>query len=1577
MSTDVVVAVTATPTVAPTATATPVCEGETVQLAANSIGAVSFVWTGPNGFTSTAANPTLNAVDLTDNGAYTVVATSAAGCQSAPATVSVTTIQVLPNQPVISGEAEVCTSDNLVLQATGYEVSGGAYVYAWTNGDGTVVGTSASLTLASTNVNAISPYRLDVTVDGCPAPTAAPYAVDVVSAPTVSASNDGPVCFGESITLTAGNLAGATYAWRVSGTGTILSTDRIFAVSPSATTIYEVLVDANACGVQTATTTATINTAADITATQSYTLKAACSPADLTLGVTVNTAGSGAIVSYAWTGPNGFTSAVASPVITNASASNNGTYSLVTTDANGCTAAASVDVTTIENAQPEPQITSDGPACEDGTITLSIPAYSGSSVAYTWEYDANGFGTVGGSTILANAAGQGSATMTLSPVTAADNAGEYRVTVVIDGCTLVSDPIAVTVFPEPSATATSNVADACDEGRLELSAAAVGGVDSYAWTGPNGFNSVAANPVIDPATVANNGTYTLTVTSVSGCTSVSTVDVTTLLIEQADPEIFTTAICDGDDLELSSPTIGSTFEWIGPDGLVKAITNEAPPAASSLTLTSINPAYDAGNWSVRVTDANGCVATSPTTSATIYAAPTATATNSGDVVIGGDVTLTASATPAGTAIYRWYDGDPATIGTLVSLSQNLTLPTPAVGTYTYFVTVEINGCVSAAASTSFEVFGVPTVNPTPTYTVNPDCSAADLTLTANAAAGTAPYTYSWTGPNGFASTDANPVIVGADATDNGSYTVTITDSNGAMATASTNVNNIPAGPQQPILNVSGPVCEGGAVTITGTSYEGTSVVYTWTTPLGVTDNITGLSTNEIIIDPAVAATHNGDYTLQVVVDGCTLTSPAVTVLVYPPVVVAPTASYTANVDCSAADLTLTSNASVGTPAYTYDWTGPNGFSSTDVNPTLPNATSAANGSYFVTVTDSHGCTTTETVEVSDIVDPITTPVIASSGPACEGQSATLSVPAYTGTSVTYAWTTPAGTTTNITGQNSNVLTINPLDAATHEGNYSLTVTVDGCTQTSAPIAVDVLDQPTVAPSATVGSLCTGDDLTLTANATNATTYAWTGPAGFASSALNPTLSGVNASMNGTYTVTAANVSGCTATNSVTVSNIEDVPATPVVNTNSPVCEDDNIQLSAPTNYTGTTVNYAWTNGNGASIGSNTAIISIPASDALAVGPYTVQVTVDGCDSPVSAPAAVQVDRIPTATASNSGPHCEGETAYLTAGGVDGATYEWRLQGSATLLSTDRVYEINNATTGGIYELTVTRGTCSSPVAVTTLVVTPAPTATPNFGYTPAPDCSASDLSLTSTAVGGTGVYTYAWTGPNGFASTVANPTIPTATPDANGSYQVVVTDANGCSTTETVEVSGVVEPLAQPLITAAGPVTEGGSTTLSIPTYQGSNVTYTWSTPGGTTQNITGLTGNSITINPTEEGVHDGDYTVTVVVDGCTQTSPPFTVILFETPTTTPTFSYTLAADCSAEDLTLTANAADGTPPYTYAWRGPNGFASTDANPVIANAGAGRNGSYTLIVTDAVGSTATETVEVNGIADPVAQPVIF
>ena len=153
----------------------------------------------------------------------------------------------------------------------------------------------------------------------------------------------------------------------------------------------------------------------------------------------------------------------------------------------------------------------------------------------------------------------------------------------------------------------------------------------------------------------------------------------------------------------------------------------------------------------------------------------------------------------------------------------------------------------------------------------------------------------------------------------------------------------------------------------------------------------------------------------------------------------------------------------------YSWnTGQTGQSIT-VNP-------SSTTTYTVTASDSNGCTAEGADEVLLVENPENLPIIASTGPACEGECITLTTTAYEGSSVNYVWFTPNGTLANITGENTNVLSICPAEAAVHEGAYSVGVTIDGCELSSDVYTLDVFEQPVV--SITTVPVCVGSDVFL-------------------------------------------------------------------------------------------------------------------------------------------------------------------------------------------------------------------------------------------------------------------------------------------------------------------------------------------------------------------------------------------------------------------------------------------------------------------------------------------------------------------
>jgi len=205
---------------------------------------------------------------------------------------------------------------------------------------------------------------------------------------------------------------------------------------------------------------------------------------------------------------------------------------------------------------------------------------------------------------------------------------------------------------------------------------------------------------------------------------------------------------------------------------------------------------------------------------------------------------------------------------------------------------------------------------------SPFCAGNTLYLTVFPAGGPAPYTYSWTGPNGFSSTLQNPTIVNATAAASGTYSVTVSDAAGHTGTANTVVVINPL----PVASIvaATPVC-GACITLTASG----GVSYSWST--GSTTNI------------ALACTDGTYYVTVTSADGCKDQETIRATPIYPSV-----AYISTSPGCSGCT-TLT--ASMGSA---FLWS----TGSTDYS-----ITACTIGTYSVVVTDYRGCQSTATTTV--------------------------------------------------------------------------------------------------------------------------------------------------------------------------------------------------------------------------------------------------------------------------------------------------------------------------------------------------------------------------------------------------------------------------------------------------------------------------------------------------------------------------------------------------------------------------------------------------------------------------------------
>ncbi len=227
----------------------PLCEGESIELVSEFFNGqdVSYIWTieGDTTISITTDDPYLmidSAVDSLHDGVY-YVEVLVDGCLSDPSALVLVEVTPQPATPVIDANASICEGDDLSLET---DFITGA-TYAWTG----PLGFSAS-----THNPVISPagpqhsgeYMVVVTMDDCPSEPAF-VTVEVTATPEAPiASNNGPACEGEDLTLFVENpVSGATYEWYDQSTGVFVGVGESLVLSGAESGVYYVVMTLDAC----------------------------------------------------------------------------------------------------------------------------------------------------------------------------------------------------------------------------------------------------------------------------------------------------------------------------------------------------------------------------------------------------------------------------------------------------------------------------------------------------------------------------------------------------------------------------------------------------------------------------------------------------------------------------------------------------------------------------------------------------------------------------------------------------------------------------------------------------------------------------------------------------------------------------------------------------------------------------------------------------------------------------------------------------------------------------------------------------------------------------------------------------------------------------------------------------------------------------------------------------------------------------------------------------------------------------------------------------------------------------------
>ena len=689
-------------------------------------------------------------------------------------------------------------------------------------------------------------------------------------------------------------------------------------------------------------------------------------------------------------------------------------------------------------------------------------------------------------------------------------------------------------------------------------------------------------------------------------------------------------------------------------------------------------------------------------------------------------------------------------------------------------------------------------------------------------------------------------------------------------------------------------------------------------------------------------------------NGCTI-SRDITITVVPALTVTATATDLLIGTCPTSMSTLNAVALGGEPGYTYSWLPVAGLD----NPSIqsPLAKPLVTTTYTVTVTDNNGCTAQAnvTITVAPALSAIATVDDGTIG-TCPTSVAHLDVTASGGEpGYIYLWSPVAG----LSDPNSKTPTAKPAATTVYT---ALVTDANGCT-TTASVTVNVAPLLTVTATAddyNIGT-CPVSDAQLTAAANGGEplyTYLWSPAAGLSNvNIANPV---AKPAVTTSYTVLITDINGCTATAAVTITIAPPLAATATAS-------DPNIG-TCPTSVSNLGVivtggetpyaSYSWS----PAAGLSSTVISNPVAKPLLTTTYTVTVTDNnGCTTTAPVTVTVLPDLVATATADDmiisTCPTSRSNLSVTVTGGEAAYSYSWLpvaglnnpnvsnpvAKPATTTTYTVTVTDVNGCQTTDDITITVQPDLAVSVVANDYILST----------------CPTSIAQLTATATGGEelagGGYIWSWAPSSGLSAT--NIPNPVAKPASTTTYTVTVTDANGCTATNTVTIE-VRAPLAATAIASDYMIgaCPGSSSHLDVNVTGGeAPYSYSW-IPVAT------LSAGNIKDPVATPGVTT-TYTVTVTdANGCQVTDDVTINVALP-------LSATVAVDddpigtCPVSVAHLSTTVTGGEGGYTYLWDNPMTLDdATKANPV---AKPGSSTLYTVTVTDSNGCTTTAQIMVN------------
>lgn len=947
--------------------------------------------------------------------------------------------------------------------------------------------------------------------------------------------------------------------------------------------------------------------------------------------------------------------------------------------------------------------------------------------------------------------------------------GQYTISVELSndcGTTIDSETFEIVDLPLVQA---NNDGEKCVGEDILLSGSSPTG-EEYLWTGPDGFISFAQDTLLENVTADQAGIYTLSVTDGNGCVNTDTTALALIALPSVIISASTNAICTEDSV-LLVVTGADSYVW-GTDPTMEFIS-----ADSVLVFPNDTSLYTV----IGENTLTGC--TNVDTIQIVVNAP--------PFVDAGLDTFTCSSESIELLGFPqggfWTDSEGNNIPTGI-YNQSIT------GAYTlYYDYTDSNGCFN---SDSLQVCVLNNPQANFDLSVNTGCigTVADAINTSNTLTDCISPEYTWTvefldaecheDSTGwsFVTGNANSLNASFEFSLSGEYRVQLHVANACDTVSFSQIVVIGEAPEV-VIDSLDLLCEVFTISPSASIQSCNSAIqnYSWSFPGGI-PNVSTLAQ-----PMPVEYTTTGEKTIFLTVSNdCGTTTTEYVFNIFEN----PTAEASNDgPDCEEAEIELLGSSNV--TAF-YEWSGPNGFTSSEQDTLLENMSLNQQGIYSLTVTDVNGCFSIDTTQI-EVLELPEVGVVAVESVLCEGETTILTA---LGADI-YAWSP----TTNLTILDDNNVEVAPTETTT----YFLTGTNDlnGCSGfTSVTIIVNPL--PIVEAGENLVT-CSGQETQLTGTPTGAG-GTWLDIDG------NPIPEGLyTENVPGNYTVyyNFTNADNCSSFDSLEIC-VTNIPSSSFSLSATEDC------IGAVINATNESSNlndcnlpeFIWSvtfldadchqNEDGWSFESSTANSTNVAIEFTESGRYDVQLAViNSCDTAFFNQIVTIGDQ-PTIEIFPFGTLCEivevQPSALISACNSPISNILWTFEGEGNFSeqfegATPPVvtfpgpgnYTITNTATNGcgttteVYEFTIFENPVLSAEPFDTL-------------------CAEEELQLEVDT--DTPNPQFEWLGPNNFNSTIEDPTILFVNELNQGIYSVTLTDLSStCTDTATIEVT--VHPLPE------------------------------------------------------------------------------------------------------------------------------------------------------------------------------------